>query len=153
MTKVKRFSRREGQLESRLRARRREPSDTFVRSVQSRISPALRPRALRLALAGMLLAVALAAFGAFGGLSYAAKAAEAVSIRDSPGLANEENGNKGNSPAANQYGGKTTICHRTLSDTNPWVLISVSDNAIPAHKEHGDTLPGPGGTCPGPAIP
>lgn len=151
---MKRFSRREDQLESRLRARRREPGDTFLRSVESRIEAAPRPRALRLAVAGMLLAVALAAFGASGGLSYAAKAAKAVSIRDSPGLASEQaRNNNGNSPAANQYGGKTTICHHTSSETNEWVLISVSDNAIPAHKEHGDTLAGPGGTCPGPPIP
>jgi hypothetical protein len=146
---VKRFSRREDQLEARLRARRREPSDAFVRSVEAGIDEAPRPWALRLAVVGILTAVALAAFGASGGLSYAAKA---VSNADLPGASSEAKQN-GNSPAANQYGGKTTICHHTSSETNEWVLISVSNNAVPAHKEHGDTLPGPGGTCPGPPIP
>ena len=146
---MKRFSRREDQLEAQLRAHRREPSDGFVRSVEAGIDAAPRPRALRLAVAGILTAVALAAFGASGGLSYAAKA---VSNADLPGASSEAKQN-GNSPAANQYGGKTTICHQTSSETNPWVLISVSNNAIPAHKGHGDTLPGPGGTCPGPPIP
>ena len=146
---MKRFSRREDQLEAQLRARRREPSDAFVRSVDSRIDAAPRPRALRLAVVGILTAVALAAFGASGGLSYAAKA---VSNADLPGESSEAKQN-GNSPAANQYGGKTTICHRTESETNPFVLITVSDNALKAHKDHGDTLAGPGGTCPGPPIP
>jgi hypothetical protein len=43
--------------------------------------------------------------------------------------------------------GKTTICHRTGSATNPFVLITVSNNALPAHMRHGDLLPGPSGTC------
>jgi hypothetical protein len=147
---VKRFSRREDQLEAQLRARRRGPSDAFVRSVEAGIDEAPRPRALRLAVAGILTAVALAAFGASGGLSYAAKA---VSNADLPGGSSEAQRNNGNSPAANQYAGKTTICHRTESETNPFVLITVSDNALPAHRDHGDTLPAPDGSCPGPPIP
>jgi hypothetical protein len=43
--------------------------------------------------------------------------------------------------------GKTTICHRTGSATNPFVIITVSDNALPAHFRHGDRLPGPSGGC------
>lgn len=148
---MKRFSRREDQLEAQLRARRREPSDAFVRSVESGIDAAPRSRALRLAVAGILTAVALAAFGASGGLSYAAKA---VSNADLPGGSSEAlRSNNGNSPAANQYAGKTTICHQTSSETNQWVLISVSDNALKAHKDHGDTLPAADGSCPGPPIP
>ena len=37
--------------------------------------------------------------------------------------------------------GKTTICHRTGSETNPWVLITVSNSSLDAHRRHGDMIP------------
>ena len=50
------------------------------------------------------------------------------------------------SPTAAQYPtSKVTICHHTHSQTNPFVTITVSVHALPAHLgHHGDTI----GPCP-----
>lgn len=47
--------------------------------------------------------------------------------------------------------GKTTICHATGSKTNPYVKITVSDNALRAHTRHQggrDIVPAPEAGCP-----
>jgi hypothetical protein len=42
--------------------------------------------------------------------------------------------------SAAQYQYKLAICHRTHSKKHPWVKISISSRAWPAHERHGDTL-------------
>jgi hypothetical protein len=46
----------------------------------------------------------------------------------------------------NSAPGKTTICHRTGSAKNPWVLITVSNSSLDAHRRHGDIVPA--SSCP-----
>jgi hypothetical protein len=52
----------------------------------------------------------------------------------------------------NRNPGKTTICHRTGSATNPWVTITIADRALKAHARHGDLIPAPAGGCPAAAA-
>jgi len=69
-----------------------------------------------------------------------------VALASAAGFAN------GKGPAAAEYQYPVTICHSTHSAKNPWVVITVSSRSLPAHKAHGDTLVGAGGTCPGSPI-
>jgi hypothetical protein len=41
--------------------------------------------------------------------------------------------------------GQTTICHRT---GNGYRQITVNNNALDAHRAHGDIIPAPAGGCP-----
>lgn len=49
---------------------------------------------------------------------------------------------------------KVTICHATGSETNPYVTITVSENALKGHDKHGDDIiPAPATGCPGATAP
>lgn len=69
------------------------------------------------------------------------------------GLAAKVVGSSDTTPTATEYpASKVTICHHTHSQTNPFVTITVSQNALPAHLGHGDTV-GPCSPTAAPAAP
>jgi hypothetical protein len=48
-------------------------------------------------------------------------------------------------------GKKVTICHATGSATNPFVVITIDESALPAHRDHQegeDIIPAPAAGCP-----
>lgn len=72
-----------------------------------------------------VIAVAVGVLASLGGVGYAARLLH-VSHQ---------------SPTARQYPpAKVTICHHTHSQRNPFVTITVSEHALPAHLGHGDTV-------------
>jgi Ca2+-binding RTX toxin-like protein len=54
---------------------------------------------------------------------------------------------------AAQPADKVTLCHATGSATNPYVEITVSENAAAAHQRHGDFVLPEGAECPGSTPP
>src|SRR5919201_5433285 len=82
------------------------------------------PRRARF-LTAALIAVTVGVLVSLGGIGYAARILH-VSHQ---------------SPTAREYPpAKVTICHHTHSQKNPFVTITVSEHALPAHLGHGDTV-------------
>lgn len=51
--------------------------------------------------------------------------------------------------SSSRGGAKVTICHRTASDTNPFLRIVVDGASLGGHGQHaGDVIPAPPGGCP-----
>jgi hypothetical protein len=90
----------------------------------------------------VVAAVVVAAAGVFASVGMAGYGAELVGLS-----------HKSATPTTDQYqGAKVTICHHTHSQKNPFVTITVSQNAVAAHvRNHGDTI-GPCSEQP-PAVP
>jgi hypothetical protein len=97
--------------------------------------------------------VLVATVAALGGFSHSRSAArEVVNFVQTGSFAGSGVTGSGTGSSANdQYVETTTICHKTGSSTQPWVVQTVPTSALPAHKAHGDTLFD--GSCPGPPIP
>ena len=134
-------------LETTLRANRPEPSTELLGSLSLRIEEGNRRSRLyslsRLSFAGALTVLMLGTLGAFGGVGYAASGTKAVVDVVQRAVAPSKPQAVDGSAAQDQYVQRVTICHRTSSGRS--VTITVSENAVPAHLAHGDTL----GPCPG----
>ena len=134
-----------GWVEHELRRHRPEPRDDFVRQLSGRISADSRRRpalGLRVAFAGSFASLIVVAFAAFGGIGYAASAANSIAQTAQKVVTPKP---KATSAAADQYVGKITICHHTHSKKHPMHTITVSSAAVAKHMlKHGDTL----GACP-----
>jgi hypothetical protein len=158
---MRRLWRNGDELEARLREIRAEPRPDFLHFLTRRLEGDTRVRTRRLAFAAALTTGLLVAAGASGGIGYASSATKALAHAivakgkppTTPSGSQKPSSPTSATPASDQYAGKTTICHRTGSRKHPFVVITVSNNALPAHRRHGDTLAGPGGTCPGGPIP
>jgi hypothetical protein len=86
--------------------------------------------------------LAIAAAGVFASVGMAGFGPELVGLS-----------HKSTTPTTDQYPtSKVTICHHTHSQKNPFVTITVSQNAVAAHvRNHGDTI-GPCSEQPSAAV-
>jgi hypothetical protein len=164
---VSRFGRRqkESDLEAQLRRDRPQPPAELMQSLTERVvgesRRPLRSRA-KIAVVGIPLVAMLVAFGAFGGIGYAASAFKTAVVtakgvvvapletRKFASIVNnkrnvvntDKKGGDGGKPDDKEYGHKKKMCHHKGPKDKPprEVTIEVADSAVPAHLAHGDTL-------------
>jgi len=133
---VSKFFNRGDDLERELRRNRPEPRAEFLAALVGRERRSTARR-LRVGFAGALTAAIVTALASFGGLSYAASGVESVARVATkivtPKKPSKPHATQQLSSAAAQYPPKITICHRGHT-------ITISQNALPAHIAHGDSV-------------
>jgi len=154
-----------GRLDRRLEHERPRPRDEFISMLAERLtSESIRRRPVwQTAVAAGFTMVLVLAFALTGGISYAASAVHGgttavaslvtgPSSSDKPPKPNKpEQSNNGNSATASSSSSESTasssqadpkvaVCHIPPGNPDNPNTITVSENAVPAHLEHGDTL-------------
>ena len=133
---MSKFFNRGDDLERELRRNRPEPRAEFLAALVGRERRSTARR-LRVGFAGALTAAMVTALASFGGLSYAASGVESVARVATkivtPKKPSKPHATQQLSSAAAQYPEKVTICHRGHT-------ITISQNALPAHIAHGDSV-------------
>jgi hypothetical protein len=89
------------------------------------------PKTIRIVVAAVLAAIGVGALVAIA--TAAGRGNASVAEYQYPA------GAAGATGASGQNAGKMTICHRTHSGKKPWVRITISVHAWPAHSRQGDS--------------
>lgn len=136
-------------LDRRLRASRPAPSDDLVQRIVADVHSAAprRHRRARLALACATTALLALGLAMTGGMSYAASAVSAAPSAVKK-LVKQDKDSRAKVAAGS---GKVTICHIPPGNPGNAHLITISVNALHAHRAHGD--PPAGAPCPPPGPP
>ncbi|HET7573239.1 MAG TPA: Ig-like domain-containing protein [Gaiellaceae bacterium] len=158
------FSRR-SRLERDLSALAATPRREFLEQVLEQVSrvhagvPGREVR-VRMGLAVAATAFVGAAVFALGAPGYVRSAFADVATATQAAVSGTSQSGNDNPDNGQGNGGKITICHRTASDGNPYVVITIAPSAVKHHenehtlsqgggKERADIIPAPDTGCPG----